>query len=418
MDKDSILHVGIGFATGRRNFLNVLKTYIYNWEESGLTASQHVRLHLFITYDLKYNDAKPTDFTRISKAVAEKVDSIQFVDAKYIRDETRTLIREGVINEKEAELFFSSGYAAMRNAVLYAAVQRKMDCLLFLDDDEYPLAVTRSRYTALWSGQQVLAVHLKYIRNADITNGFHCGYVSPIPHIDFNDALTEDDFRLFIEAISNDIINWENMTRVMRQGGVTYADTETLIRNEAVEVPEVNRCKFISGSNLCFNLADPARVFPFYNPPGARGEDTFLSTCLSERKVLRIPTYAFHNGFSIYNYLLNGVLPVSLKPITADTKQVVNRFYSACRGWVRYKPLLIYITQPEQYGEKIDEMKRKLSQTLPKICAYFGTKEFQRIFPELARYDRDVKKHYAQFEENRRVWEKLSARLTGRNADD
>ncbi len=416
MDKDTVFHVGIGFATGRKNFLKVLNTYVYSWKESGLTELAEVRLHLFIAYDLKYNDAKSTDFTRISKGLAEKVDSIQFVDAEYVRGEVSALTKEGVIDGEEAELFFSSGYAAMRNAVLYAAVQNKMDCLLFLDDDEYPLAVTKSHSVALWSGQHVLAGHLKYIRDADITNGFHCGYISPIPHIDFNDTLTAEGFRTFIEAISNDIINWDNMARVMRQGGVTYADTETLIHDVATEVPEINRCKFISGSNLCINLTDPTRVFPFYNPPGARGEDTFLSTCLSERKVLRIPTYAFHNGFSTYNYLLSGVLPASLKPITADSKTVVNRFYNACLGWVRYKPLLLYITQPERYDEKIDEMKRKLSQSIPMICAYFGTKEFRRVLQELARYDRDVKKHYAQFMQNRRVWEKLVTRLTGRNA--
>jgi hypothetical protein len=57
-----------------------------------------------------------------------------------------------------------------------------------------------------WS--HVIKTHLLYIRQADITHGYHCGYVSPIPYVEFNNDLTENDFATFIEAISNDIINW------------------------------------------------------------------------------------------------------------------------------------------------------------------------------------------------------------------
>lgn len=411
MNKDSTVHVGIGFATGRKNFLKVLKTYIYNWKDSGLTNTDRIALHVFIAYDLQYNDTKESDFTRISTTLKKMVDEIVFVDASYIHDQTKEMQQAHVMEEKEAALFFTSGYAAMRNAVLYAAVKEGMDYLLFLDDDEYPLAVTRAHDVALWSGQKVLASHLCHIPDADITNGYHCGYVSPIPYISFNETLTEQDFRLFIEAISNDIINWDNIARVMRQGGVTYADTAILTKNEPVEVPQIQGCKFISGSNLCLNLKDPTRSIPFYNPPGARGEDTFLSTCLGERKVVRIPTYAFHNGFSIYNDLLSGVLPTELKPIIADSKAVILRFLNACNGWVRYKPLLLYITHREDYPERIAVMKRNLSVTLPKMAEYFHQKDFLKIMGELDRYSQNVEAHYAQFMENQRIWQKIVKHL-------
>ncbi len=407
MNKEPTIHVGIGFATGRRNFLKVLKTYIYNWKESGLTDIDRVRIHLFIAYDLKYNNAKETDFTRISRSLSEKVDSIDFVDIEYVNWQAGRLVRHDVINQEEADLFFSSGYAAMRNAVLYTAVKNHMDYLLFLDDDEYPLSVTKAGDVALWSGQQVLAEHLRYIRDADITNGHHCGYISPIPCIQFNEQLSEADFRLFVEAISNDIINWETISGVMKQGGVTYADTEILKDKVVTDVPEIHHCKFISGSNLCLNLTRPERVFPFYNPPGARGEDTFLSTCLSERSVLRIPCYAFHNGFSIYNYLLSGVLPTALSPITAKSRAAVTRFYKACIGWVRYKPLLLYITRREEYPALIHEMREKLQWVLPKVAAYFHMRDFNKIIQELDAYDRDVEKHYEQFMQTQAIWHKL-----------
>ncbi len=195
--------------------------------------------------------------------------------------------------------------------------------------------------------------------------------------------MTEADFRSFIEAISNDIINWDTLKTVMENGGVTYADTKILTSDEAIEVQETNHAKFISGANLCINLADSRRIFPFYNPPGARGEDTFLSTCLSERKVLRVPCYTFHDGFSTYNHLLEGVLPIRLKFIKAYNEQIITRFYKACIGWIRYKPSLLFITQPDHYEGKIEEMREQLKETLPKICTYFGQPDFINVLAEL-----------------------------------
>ena len=407
MEKVKKINVGIGFATGRKSFQKILKTNVYNWEESGLTEKENISLNLFVAYDLKYSNTKSTDYTNVSKDVLNLIDSSHFIGSTALQEEIDYLINENIIDKEEAQLFFSRGYAGKRNAVLYFAMKNKMDYLIFLDDDEYPMAVTNTRSTAIWGGQHVLSTHLKYIKDADITNGHHCGYISPIPHIEFNDTMTEDDFRLFIEAISNDIINWDTIHSVMKNGGVTYADTKILVRDEVEEVQQVNHTKFISGSNLCINLTNPKRVSPFYNPPNARGEDTFLSTCLGERKVLRVPCYTFHDGFSNYRNLMNGVLPIKLKNIPANSEAIVNRFYSACIGWVRYKPLLIYITQQDHYEEKIEEMREQIAASLPSICNYFGRRDFMNISLELEKYNRNVKKHYQQYLKTQEICEKI-----------
>jgi len=398
------INVGIGFATGRKNFQRILKTNIYNWRESGLTKEQNIHLNLLVAYDLQYSNTKETDYTNVSNQLLELIDDTYFIGKMAIQKETDYLVQKNILNEAQARLIFGSGYAAKRNIILYTALKNHMDYLVFLDDDEYPVAVTNTRSSAIWGGQHVLATHLRNIEQADITNGYHCGYISPIPYIEFNEILTEEDFRLFIEAISNDIVNWDTIRSVMNNGGVTYADTKVLVSDEAEEVQEVNHTKFISGANLCINLTKPDRVSPFYNPPGARGEDTFLSTCLSQKKVLRVPCYAFHDGFLTYHHLMDGVLPIKLKYITADSEAITTRFYLACIGWIRYKPLLLYITQREHYEEKINEMRRRLSVTLPKVCAYFGREDFMNIAKELERYNRNVKKHYQQFLETQQVW--------------
>jgi len=161
-------------------------------------------------------------------------------------------------------LVFGKGYASQRNIVLYTALKNHIDCLLYLDDDEYPVAVMNNMGSVSWIGQHVLKTHLNYLT-------------------------VRHHLRLSL---------W-----------LHFADPDILNSGEVFEVEEVNHAKFISGSNLCLHLKDPSRLFPFYNPPGARGEDTFLSTCLSDRKVLKVPLYAFHNAFSTYNHVLMGVLP-------------------------------------------------------------------------------------------------------------
>lgn len=407
------IKVGIGFATGRKSFQTILRTSIYNWKECGLTNLDSITLNLFVAYDLKYSNTRVSDYTNVSENLISLIDDTCFIGAGMVQNEIDELLSNGIVTPNEAKLFFTSGYAAKRNTILYFALKNQIDYLIFLDDDEYPLAVTQSRNTVLWGGQHVLMTHLQHIDGADITNGHHCGYISPIPQMVFDETLTENDFRLFIEAISNDIISWDKIKTVMANGGVTYADKGILTTDKVEEVEEVNGAKFISGANLCINMTEPERLHPFYNPPKARGEDTFLSTCLSDNKVLRVPCYTFHDAFSFYRPLMNGVLPTSLQKIRADSKAVADRFYKACIGWIRYKPLLLYITNPDQYDAQIADMTKQLTLTLPKMCKYFNNPSYMKILDELGHYHRNVRKHHRDFIATQQVWDKLRKYLVG-----
>ena len=405
------INVGVGFVTGRRGFRNVLKTYMYRWREASADIKKRMNLHLFVAYDLDYLNTHIEDYVNIQPDVLNCLDGVTFIGQSMIEQECKELVEEGVLSAEEADLMFGKGYAGKRNIILFFALKKHMDYLIFLDDDEYPLAVTRTRQVALWSGQSVLTDHLKYLADADITNGYHCGYISPIPHIDFNDTLTEEDFRTFIEAISNDILDWYQLKRIMEDDGVTYADTQVFVENTAFEVTETNNSKFISGSNLGINLKNIQLVKPFFNPPGARGEDTFLSTCLREHKLLRIPCYTFHDGFSSYGYLLDGVLPLELKPISAIDENAQVRFYRACLGWIRYKPLYLYITRPQRFKEEISDIRSKLEKSVPKLSAYFENPQFYKVISEFNHYTRKVKAHYQSFLENQRIWDKCKKYL-------
>ncbi|WP_246419505.1 hypothetical protein [Caproicibacterium amylolyticum] len=403
------IRMGIGFATGRRNFRKVLSAYIHTWKatKNNLPADIDVKLHLFVAYDVNYHNTKSTDYTNLPQEIVDAFESITFVGTKNALRSLEKLRDSRKFTQAELTSVFGAGYAGKRNAVLFAAIESQMDYFLFLDDDEYPMAVTKNHDTCLWSGQQVLLAHLKEIGNADYTNGFHCGYISPIPQIRFNKVLDEENFKRFIEAISNDIINWASIKALMESGGVTYASTDVLIANKAADVPLIGGCKFISGANLCINLKNPQKTLPFFNPPGARGEDTFLSTLLADKTVRRIPCYTFHDGFSIYQHLLDGALPIHLSAITTDSATVNLRFLNACIGWVRYKPLLTYITAPGEYEQRMRLIKSALDQTLPKLAEYFQDKRFFNIAVEFDKYSKNVKKHYNQFVLAQTTWKKV-----------
>ncbi|HVW99349.1 MAG TPA: hypothetical protein VHA52_02755 [Candidatus Babeliaceae bacterium] len=403
------VNVAIGFVTGRKHFQNVLKTYVNNWLEQGLVHDNKIRFHLFIAYDLKYHKTQIEDYKNIPKELAEMVDSINFYGSSAVEAEKNNLVASGALTASEAEMIFGEGYAKKRNVVSYFAIKKKMDRLIFIDDDEYPIAVLKNDYNKLvWMGQSVVGTHLNYVDDANITHGHHCGYISPIPYIAFNDILPEGDFRQFIEAISNDIISWEKIKHLLTYNqGVTYANPDVINHRELYEVKEEMGMKFISGANLCFNLNNVKDLPPFYNPPGARGEDAFMSTVLTHLKVIKVPCYTFHDGFMMYNHLLNGVLPTSLDGVTGNTPAVIRRFINATIGWMRYKPLLTYITQRDEYDTIMKSIEEKLLFTIPKMCEYFKTSEFNQVYKEFKLYSKKVSSHFSEFEATKKAWKTL-----------
>lgn len=403
-------NIGIAFVTGRKHFQNVLRTYVNNWLEHGLIENKDVRLHLFVVYDVSYFNTEPSDYKAIPRELSEMVESINFYGRKALKDERQKLIDQKIIDESEGDLLFGEGYAKKRNAALYFAAKNRMDRLLFVDDDEYPLAVLRDESENLfWVGQSVLGTHLKFGDDADITHGHHCGYISPIPKFPFSDDLMEDDFRDFIDATSNDIITWESVKNtIIGNNGVTYADPDVVGKRTVEEVQEVMGMKFISGANLCFNLERLKTLPVFYNPPGARGEDAFMSTTLTHHKLVRVPCYTFHDAFLEYRNILHGVLPTELRGVDARVSAIRERFIRAAIGWIRYKPLLTYITQRSDYESIIEDMTRKLNSAVPKLCRYFDTCQFEQILAELDRYHRNVERHHRAFEATRKAWAKVT----------
>lgn len=405
------INVGVGFVTGRKNFKAVMKSYLDSWRQSGLLNRKKYALHLFVAYDLKYLGTHASDYHVTEDEILGSVDSAHYLGSGAIANEARELVAQKVLSPAEAKLLFGEGYAMKRNAVLYFALKCKMDYLIFLDDDEYPIANIRIGDDLAWKSQEVLSTHIQNLQHCDMTHGHHCGYISPIPRIGFNEVFSENDFKVLMDTISNDIITWESVKAKLADGGVSFAELTVMNNHEVEEVEELGGMKFISGANLGFNLKNLDKIFPFYNPPEARGEDTFLSTCIRACTIRKVPCYTFHDAYSAYPGLLAGTLPNQLKAMSAHTPAIYSRFLKACIGWIRYKPLLLYITAQEEYAVRIENMQENLNMVVPKLCAFFGNSDFCGILKELDFYHTHVTEHFEDFQATKRTWLKVVARL-------
>lgn len=411
MEKE--INFGIGFVTGRANVCNIINSYYKEILEQISRYGRKVNITIFVLFDSAYQQTPREEFYNIQTPVYKNI-KVKYITPEDIKEQVKKLAARHGMNEEDMEFFLGHGHAKGRNTVMYYAIKYKMDYLLFWDDDEYPIAVLKDNGKNVWLKQDNILRHLEFMdkENANVTIGYHCGYISPIPYIDFNEKFTENDMKEFIEVISNDIISWESIREKMKNNnGVTYGNIDIARGMGAREITSDGIGKWVAGSTLCLNLSDRDKIPAFYNPPLARGEDTFFSTLLGNSKIVRIPVYHFHDGFLKYTEIMDGIYPKSLRKINVKEQNIKSRFLKATLGWIKYKPLLLYITDRENYKAKIEDMVKKLQEIVPKLNDIFNDNCFTILLEELEKYDRDVEQHYKDYIRTNEIWNKLKTKI-------
>lgn len=400
--KDTI-ELGIGFVTGRPNVCKLINNYYKNMIEQLERTGKKVNLTIFLLYDLNYQYTIRTDFYSIIPEVYKNI-KIKYITPENIEEEKKKLISRNNFTKEEVDLFLGNGHAKGRNTVMYYALKWKMDYLLFWDDDEYPVAVVKENDNLQWIPQDNILKHLEHIDDADITIGYHCGYISPIPYVELGEEISEDDFKNYIEAISNELVSWESIKQKMiDNNGVTYSEKSIAEGKGLYELQQ----KWVAGSTLCLNLNHLDKIPAFYNPPLARGEDTFFSTLLKDAKILKIPVYHFHDGFLKYTSIIKGRYPKKLRRIKIEEENIESRFLKASKGWIKYKPLLMYIQDNENYKGNMKVAIEKLEKSVPKINELFESTNFTDLVKDLKEYDRNVEKHYKEYLKTNEIWKKM-----------
>lgn len=410
------LNIGIGFVTGRSNVCNVINSYYLYLQEQMKKLDRKVNIVFYILFDLKYQGAQREDFYNLKSEVFNTPGiQVRYITPEDIEERKLKIQNYYKLNEDEVNLIFGNGHARGRNTVMYYAYQEKMDYLLFWDDDEYPVACVKDEEEHIkWKMQDNLLKHIEYMEKekADVTIGYHCGYISPIPYMSYKTPEEEKIITDFIEAISNEIVSWKSIKeKFEKNNGVTYAEENLSDGEGAYEMLKEKGRKFVAGSTLCLNLRHIDKIPAFYNPPEARGEDTFFSMGLEESKVVKVPVYHFHDGFLKYREIMDGDFPTKLKLVKSSDKAVEKRFYKACLGWIKYKPLLMYLMDKENYEAKMEVTHKKLKRSIKKIDSLYENYNFNDLLVSLEKYDEDVEKHYEAFLETNRVWKKLKKKF-------
>ena len=285
---EQVIKFGIGFVTGRPNVSKVINNTYERLINQFKDSDKKVELTIFILFDLGYQFTTRIDFYGIIPNVYKDI-KVKYITPEDMEEEKKKLIGREILTKQETELFFGHGHAKGRNTLMYYAQKSGMDYLLFWDDDEYPVAVIKDEKTneLTWKEQDNIAMHLKYIENADVTIGYHCGYISPIPYMELNEEVDENIFKEYIEAISNEVVSWDSIKqKFIEDNGVTFANPETADGKGSYEIQLQGDGKWVVGSTLCLNLNHIEKIPAFYNPIGARGEDAFFSTKLGRGKAV------------------------------------------------------------------------------------------------------------------------------------
>lgn len=246
------IKLGIGFVTGRPNVCNIINKYYKTIVEQARRYDENISITIFILYDMGYQQTDKTEFYKIIPEVYKDI-HIKYITPENIEEDKKILKGRYGFSTKEAEFILGHGHAKGRNTVMYYALKRNMDYLLFWDDDEYPVACIKNEDAKeiTWKEQDNISEHFKYIQDADVTIGYHCGYISPIPYVELNEDVDEKLFKDYIEAISNDIISWDSIrNKFVKDNGITYAD-EKIANGEGVyEIQKNNGAKWVSRLNF------------------------------------------------------------------------------------------------------------------------------------------------------------------------
>lgn len=404
------INFGIGFITGRPNVCRIINSYYEFLVNQVKDLDVKVNFTIFVLFDLGYQFTTRTDFYSIIPKVYKDM-NIKYITPEAIDEDKKKLMAKFDLTQEEVDLLIGKGYGKARNTILYYALKRDIDYLLFWDDDEYPLANVKTEHGLEWIKQCNVLEHIKNIENADITYGYRCGMMSPVPYIEYDEDVTEEDYKAFINGLENEVISWEVIQERRKDDiSIAFADPDIINGKKKAEVVEdVGRTNFVLGSGICLNLNHLDKIPAFYNPPGARGEDTFFSCSLREKgaKVLRIPTYHFHDCFLKYTGLMKEKYPKVLRKIALDDSGIEQRFLKTTIGWTKYKPLYHYIIDRDNYKSIIKTAKENLEKSIPKINTAFETCDFSCLLRELDEYDKNVKKHYNEYVKATEIWDKL-----------
>ena len=106
---------------------------------------------------------------------------------------------------------------------------------------------------------------------------------------------------------------------------------------------------------------------------------------------------------------MRGKYPKVLRKIKVEEELIPQRFLQASKGWIRYKPLLTYISDEKNYKMKMEDTRRQLEVSLPEINKLFKDYDFSILLDEFNEYCKNVEKHHKEYLKTNEIWDKLKS---------
>jgi hypothetical protein len=259
-------------------------------------------------------------------------------------------------------------YGAYRNAVLVEAILQGVDYLLFFDSDVTPsVLISLKDGQPQWQEVDFVGIHLTHLAKPEVlaTTSEYSGYYI-IPPMAF-DGLSDLLIGLGKE-LSLDYMNVCDIHGCLNLGSQTPG-------------PSVPTNKLLGG-NLGLSLKQPWNLAPFFSTIyefddqciKGRGEDTLLGQALSvnQSQLLDVDLRIFHDTYDDF-------------PTVPDIfrKDVQDRFYNACLGWIGRNPFLNWFRS--KMGLKDDFFRANVRPQAEGLS--IGGKQAARFFenPKFAR---------------------------------
>ncbi|MBU0898785.1 MAG: hypothetical protein KKB03_01265 [Nanoarchaeota archaeon] len=395
--------IAVIFPTGRKTVHNVVAMLVDNM---GRYKNDPKNVNVYVSFDPTFYNLSPDDFM-FDKDLEKAFRSVTYLgpgDDGGLSEHTKKNITDHAYDI----LFKPRGYCTLKNRATVNAIMDGNDAIMLFDDDEYFVAPKRKGNGLEWMHQNVFGYHMDNIFEADITNGAHTGYFSPVPSEIENElekGLREKLGRIL--SYGSEIIN--EKTFMNTRECINYADNNFL-KNSPYPVEEVNGIKFLTGGNIALNVQSilSGKIPPYFNPKGARGEDAIMGMQLKNSLVLKIPTYTFHDPFQKYVDITKGKFPESVDPI-AVIPGTVDRFANAVVGWVKYAPFLIRMTSSseDEYRGRINAMKSELGDVGKEMSKVLSNNSLAMLGGILDEAD---EKSYSDLEDlniAKNAWEKI-----------
>lgn len=293
----------------------------------------------------------------------------QLADMRMSSSSIRHLINCSVVEENGI-----IPYGTNRNNVIMKGILTGVDILVFVDTDVFPSILVGESSNIKNIKIDFLGRHLEYLKKEDVyvTTSDYSGYYI-IPPMNFDGM--QDLFCGIQKNTSYDFIKNSNIHNCFV--GDNYHSRKTFETNK------------ILGGNVAIKLKVFRKILPFFSSSYivngerflTRGEDTLMGieiNRLKTHKCIDIDTKIFHNTYSNYPQI----------PDILNDKDIQDRFFYACMGWIGRNPFLNWI-HGEDVSYKRIEQGHALKIGAKEIAHYLNNDRFLMLEEALEiSYDR------------------------------